>query len=55
MSLEDNTKVEETKETTKGATDFVLWNAFFWKLIRSLAIIAVGTTAIVFICRWLIY
>ncbi|MBT6046182.1 MAG: hypothetical protein HOI47_03615 [Candidatus Scalindua sp.] len=55
MTIEDNTKSEEAKDTTNGASDFCQWNAFAWKLIRSLAIVAAGTTAIVFICRWLIY
>ena len=55
MTLEDNIKSEETKDATKGTSDFVLWNVFFWKLIKRLLIIAVGTTAIVYICRWLIY
>jgi len=55
MTIEDNTKPEETKDAIKGASDFVQWNAFFWKLIRSLAIIVAATTAIFFICKWLIY
>ena len=55
MTIEDNTEAEETKDETEGASDFVLWNAFFWKLIKRLLIIAAGTTAIVYICRWLIY
>jgi hypothetical protein len=55
MKLENNTKADETKDETKGSSDFALWNIFFWKLIRSLAIIAAGTTAIFFICKWLIY
>jgi hypothetical protein len=55
MSLEENTKFEETKEGARDTSDFVLWSAFVWKLIRSLVIVAAGTTAIVFICRWLIY
>jgi len=55
MMIEGNTKSEETKDMIKGSSDFVQWNAFFWKLIRSLAIIVAATTAIFFICRWLIY
>ena len=55
MTIEDNTKSGETKDATEGTSDFGQWNAFAWKLIRSLAIIAVGTTAIFFICKWLIY
>jgi len=55
MMIEENTKSEETKETIKGALYLVQWSAFAWKLIRSLAIIVAATTAIFFICRWLIY
>jgi hypothetical protein len=55
MTLEENTKVEESKDGTKETSDFVLWNVFFWKLIKRLLIIGAGTTAIVYICRWLIY
>lgn len=55
MTLEENTKSEEAKDATDGTPDFGQWNAFAWNLIRSLAIVAAGTTAIVFICRWLIY
>jgi hypothetical protein len=55
MTLEENTKSEESKDADNGTSDLVQWNAFAWKLIRSLAIVAAGTTAIVFICKWLIY
>jgi len=55
MTIEDNTKSGETNTATDGTPDFSQWNAFAWKLIRSLAIIAAGTTAIFFICKWLIY
>jgi hypothetical protein len=55
MMIEDNTKPEETNDEIINASDFVQWNAFFWKLIRSLAIIVAATTAIFFICKWLIY
>jgi hypothetical protein len=55
MNIEDNTKSEATKDATNGTSDFGQWNVFAWKLIRSLAIIAAGTTAIFFICKWLIY
>ena len=55
MTLEENTKLEEAKDATDGTPDFGQWNAFAWKLIRSLVIIAAGTTAIFFICKWLIY
>jgi len=55
MAIEDNTKPEETNDEIISASDFVQWNAFFWKLIRSLAIIVAATTAIFFICKWLIY
>jgi len=52
---ENNTIAEETKDASKGTSDFNLWSAFVWKLIRSLAVIVAGTTAIYLICRWLIY
>jgi hypothetical protein len=55
MKIDNSTKSEETKDVTNGTSDFGQWSAFAWKLIRSLAIVAAGTTAIVFICRWLIY
>ncbi len=55
MALENNTKLEDAKDESKGTSDLDQWNAFTWKLIRSLAIIVAGTTAIFFICRWLIY
>ena len=55
MTIEENTKSEETNDATNGTSDFGQWNAFAWKLIKRLLIIAAGTTAIVFICRWLIY
>jgi hypothetical protein len=55
MTIEENTKSEETNDATNGTSDFDQWSAFAWKLIRSLAIIAAGTTAIFFICKWLIY
>jgi hypothetical protein len=55
MTLEENTKSEETKEEARDTSDFVLWSAFAWKLIRSLAIIVAGTTVIYLVCRWLIY
>jgi hypothetical protein len=55
MTIENNTKSEEAKDATNSTSDFGQWNAFAWNLIRSLAIVAAGTTAIVFICRWLIY
>jgi len=55
MTIEENTKSEEAEETIKGALDLVQWSTFAWKLIRSLAIIVAATTAIFFICKWLIY
>ncbi len=55
MTTEDNTKSGETKDAIKGTSDLAQWNAFAWKLIKRLLIIAAGTTAIVYICRWLIY
>jgi len=55
MTIEESTKSENTKNATEGAPDFVQWNVFFWKLIRSLAIIVAATTVIFFTCKWLIY
>jgi hypothetical protein len=55
MTLENNTKPESAKDKSKDTPGLGQWNAFAWKLIRSLAIIVAGTTAIFFICRWLIY
>ncbi|MCP4251968.1 MAG: hypothetical protein GY775_00940 [Candidatus Scalindua sp.] len=55
MTLENNTKLEETNDESKDTSDLVEWSAFAWKLIRSLAIIVAATTAIFFICRGLIY
>jgi hypothetical protein len=55
MTLENNTKLEEDKDESKGSPDLGQWNVFFWKLIKRLLIIGAGTTAIVYICRWLIY
>lgn len=55
MTLEDNIKSEKTKDETKAISDFSLWNAFFWKLIKSLAVIVAGMTIIYLVCRWLIY
>ncbi len=51
---EDNTKVEGTKVTTKGTSDFSQWGTFIWKLFRSLALTVAGATLVYFICRWLI-
>ena len=55
MTIEENTKSGKTNTATESTPDLVQWNTFAWKLIRSLAIVAAGTTAIVFICKWLIY
>ncbi|GAX60293.1 permeases of the major facilitator superfamily [Candidatus Scalindua japonica] len=55
MTQENNTIEEETTEESRDTPDFVQWSAFFWKLIKSLLIVGAGTTAIVYICRWLIY
>lgn len=55
MTQDDNIKGEMTEETTESTPDLSQWGVFFWKLIRSLAVVAAGTTAIVYICRWLIY
>lgn len=54
MTQEDNTKVEETKETTKDTSDFGQWGMFVWKLLRASALVAAGVTLMYFICRWLI-
>jgi len=55
MTLEENTRSDETKDATKGTSDFKLWSTFVWKFVRSLAITLAGGTVIYLICRWLIY
>jgi len=54
MTQVDNTKVDGTKVTTKGTSDFSQWGVFIWKLFRSLALVVAGATLVYFICRWLI-